>query len=490
MAPLTAAPALRQAPPAMVMGGGYGVRDMSYGSSDYRGRIVPLDCGPEFLPSGSLRTWEYSSPEPEQVQVVLSNEGGPIDADIELWGEPSGVPTKMRVYSDDGCFLPFSAVIETPPGSNSVNVRNIGQIRNDVAQGDFPLTAEVGSDAVDYPSPECIDSTVDLESGDVRTYRVEPEVDSVQVLLKTDGRPLNARIELIEGSNNVKQVIELYGEESSYFPFFGMLETPEFITEVRVINTDPEDLPILAALVPDYSRGYNRGFNGAGRFLGRMFGLDQGYGDSYRGRGRGLFGFGRGFGFGSNNEYEPYAYQQDRRGLGSVARSTTSAPRSGWAGGRAGRYRGPYVSDYYRGRGMGGYADELDRDAMDRDADAAVEMADVAASNVMVEEDQAQMRVDEARSEAALADEAARFGPRMGGRMYAGGRNSNNFNYNGGRFGGDYGYSMQLGSRGRRFLGGYGNFPQYEPYAYQQDRRGLGSVARQTTSAPSGLRML
>ena len=62
-----------------------------------------------------------------QVQVVLSTEGRPLDAVIELWQGPDNTPCSMRVYVENGQTRPFSAVIETPRGPNTVAIRNIGQ---------------------------------------------------------------------------------------------------------------------------------------------------------------------------------------------------------------------------------------------------------------------------------------------------------------------------------------------------------------------------
>jgi len=197
-----------------------------------------------FVQGGSLKTWSYRSPLVEQVQVVLSTEGRPLDADIELWQGPDNTPVKMRVYVENGQLRPFSAVIETPRGPNTVAIRNIGQI-------EFPLTANVIADDVDAPSPEALSSGVTVQGGALRTYPFEGQVDSVQVLLKTDGRPLKARIELLQGPNNNKQVIELYTEDGLDRPFFCILETPGSGNVVRIVNTSPVEFPMTAAVVPN-----------------------------------------------------------------------------------------------------------------------------------------------------------------------------------------------------------------------------------------------
>ena len=211
-------------------------------SRAYRG--PPVGCGdPILVQGGSLRTWTYRSPKVEQVQVVLSSEGRPLDADIELWHGPDNTPCKMRIYVENGRIRPFSAVIETPRGPNTVAIRNIGQI-------EFPLAANVVADVVDMPSVECVQSSTTIQGGALRTYPFDPRVESVQVLLKTDGRPLNARVELLQGPNNNKQVIELYTEDGCDRPFFCVLETPGSGNVVRIVNTAPIEFPMSASVVP------------------------------------------------------------------------------------------------------------------------------------------------------------------------------------------------------------------------------------------------
>merc|ERR1719178_453570 len=107
---------------------------------------------------GSLRTWSYRNPFVEQVQVVLSTEGRPLDADIELWHGPDNTPCKMRVYVENGQIRPFSAVIETPRGPNTIAIRNIGQM-------EFPIAANVLAENVDQPSPECLSASMTVQGG-------------------------------------------------------------------------------------------------------------------------------------------------------------------------------------------------------------------------------------------------------------------------------------------------------------------------------------
>ena len=238
--------ALRVTAPVMQMAPAIG--ESALAGAQARGVVAPTGGGPGIdssilVQGGSLRTWSYRSPSVEQVQVILSTEGRPLDADIELWHGPDNTPCKMRVYVENGQLRPFSAVIETPRGPNTVAIRNIGQI-------EFPIAADVVADNVDNPSAECTTASTTIQGGALRTYPFDPSVDSVQVLLKTDGRPLNARIELLQGPNNNKQVIELYTEDGCDRPFFCVLETPGSGNVVRVVNTAPVEFPMTAGVVP------------------------------------------------------------------------------------------------------------------------------------------------------------------------------------------------------------------------------------------------
>jgi len=239
---------LRMTPPVMQVQGGVAPVG-AMGQTAYGGGVVPTRGAPTSVDSailvqgGSLRTWSYRSPAVEQVQVVLSTEGRPLDADIELWHGPDNTPCKMRVYVENGQLRPFSCVIATPRGPNTVSIRNIGQM-------EFPIAADVYANDVENPSVDTINSATTIQGGALRTYPFDPLVNSVEVLLRTDGRPLNARIELLQGPNNNKQVIELYTEDGCDRPFFCILETPGSGNVVRLVNTSPVEFPMAASVVP------------------------------------------------------------------------------------------------------------------------------------------------------------------------------------------------------------------------------------------------
>jgi len=195
---------------------------------------------PVTIQGGSLKTWSFTEASIERVQVLLNTEGRPLNANVDLWQGPDNTPMKMRVYIEDGSVRPFSAIIETPKGQNTIAVRNTGEL-------EFPLNAVVGTDTEDVtplqpPTPETI------QGGSLKTYSFSPAVSRVKVTLKTDGRPLNARMELLQGPNNDKQVVELYTEDGMERPFTMLFETPGVGNVVRVINTAPVEFPMTASV--------------------------------------------------------------------------------------------------------------------------------------------------------------------------------------------------------------------------------------------------
>lgn len=141
---------------------------------------------------------------------------------------------------------PFRAIVETPGSSNAVAIRNTGHM-------EFPLSAGIECDmAIDDPSPgEILSQNSDsrtVQGGAVYTTPFPPSVQSVQVMLKSDGRPLNARLELLQGPNNNKQVMEIYSEDGRERPFYVVIDTPGSGNVVRIVNTATVEFPLSAAI--------------------------------------------------------------------------------------------------------------------------------------------------------------------------------------------------------------------------------------------------
>ena len=81
---------------------------------------------PVRVEGNSLRTWELSPETTERVQLSLRSNGRPIYADVELWTKPSYIPTRLKVWCEDGRANPFHTILETPWNPKTVAVFNTG----------------------------------------------------------------------------------------------------------------------------------------------------------------------------------------------------------------------------------------------------------------------------------------------------------------------------------------------------------------------------
>lgn len=270
---------------------------------------------PILVEASSLHTIDFEKPSVERVQVLLKKSDmnpisgnrktnrEPLIARVDLWHGPDSTPQNLAIYLEEeeeeemsqhyddeeydecqfrgendrassySCDTPFSTIIETPHGHNTIAIRNIaescdllmcveGEENEDFwykpssppFNNDSPLQSVVERLKA-TTTPQRIDSTTarKSETGDDEeskkavvgscTVELPSKVASVQVLLQTDYmQPIQARIELElrmtddnassppgPGTNYrvVKRtIVEVYSEDGMHRPFFAVLETP------------------------------------------------------------------------------------------------------------------------------------------------------------------------------------------------------------------------------------------------------------------------
>lgn len=89
-----------------------------------------------------------------------------------------------------------------------------------------------------------------VQGGTVYTLPFPTNVQSVYVAIKTEGTPLHARVELLQGPSNKRQTMEVYTEDGLERPFDCILQSRGNGNVIRIVNTATIEYPIYAAVEP------------------------------------------------------------------------------------------------------------------------------------------------------------------------------------------------------------------------------------------------
>lgn len=225
----------------------------------------------ERIQGSSLRTYgNYGGSN----TVDLTSDGRPIHANLEMWAGPDNTAKKVSLYSQDGNAYGIRTTFSSTQ-QNSVAVRNQGTL-------EFPVSASVTSEPFmgHFDSPTVQggsyrrpngkpEGTLIQGEGMVETFPIAADVQSVQVILQTEGMPMNAKIELLQGPNNAKVVGDIY-DDGMHGPFETVIDTPGYSSVLRITNDGPMTYPFHALVLP-YTYGepknaYDNGRNTQSRF--------------------------------------------------------------------------------------------------------------------------------------------------------------------------------------------------------------------------------
>jgi len=146
-----------------------------------------------------------------------------------------------------------------------------------------------------------------IQGGTVRHFTLDPSVSSVRVTIESDGMPIKALVELLQGPGRVAQLAQVYNQHGR--PFSATLPTPGYGSTVAVRNEGPMEYPFRASVVPvsvegggGGGGGYGGGGFGGGN--GAMGGADRYDGSYVTGGGYGGGGYNGGYGHGGGTGYQ------------------------------------------------------------------------------------------------------------------------------------------------------------------------------------------
>jgi hypothetical protein len=210
---------------------------LSTSSSDWDMNAISPDGSLVKRIEGQTRkTWNFNDVSQDRVSVAVGSEGRPVHSDLDLWIGPDWTPFKLNAYSEDGKLRPIQTLIGTRNKPVNIDIVNTGP-------SEFPLTAAASYakgtmvQVAQRPKGEI------CQGSSIRSYAVDPSTKQLEVCLRTDGKQLNAKIELLNSPNNPKQTYEVFTNNGELNSLCVCFKTPDESTTVRVHNLASVEFP-------------------------------------------------------------------------------------------------------------------------------------------------------------------------------------------------------------------------------------------------------
>ena len=190
------------------------------------------------------RTWQFPDINQELVEVDMTSDGRPMYADIQLWIGPDWTPMTLKTYSYDGYKRPLKCIIGTRNKQATIEVKNTGSY-------ELPITCTAAYAKAPFSDlrndlPNKVEGAYVEGGGAVHSVTFDPTVEQAQILLKTDLRQLNAKVEVLNAPNNYKQTFEIFTNNGVLNSLYVVVDTPQASNTVRVRNIAPLEFPFKA----------------------------------------------------------------------------------------------------------------------------------------------------------------------------------------------------------------------------------------------------
>uniref|UniRef100_A0A7S3V9T3 Uncharacterized protein n=1 Tax=Chaetoceros debilis TaxID=122233 RepID=A0A7S3V9T3_9STRA len=187
-------------------------------------------------------TWNMADASKEVVQVALHSNGRPIQADLQVWIGPDWTPVTIHAKSEDGSQYPIQTLIGTRNKAANLEVMNTGPYTMPIKAAVSYAIDPLANARDDLANDDQVEGQY-MEGGSIHNLAFAPNINQLQILLKTEGKQLNARVELLNGPSNVKASLEVFTNNGALNSLFVVFDTPGAGNAIVVKNLAPLEYP-------------------------------------------------------------------------------------------------------------------------------------------------------------------------------------------------------------------------------------------------------